>query len=179
MKFDPRYKDFDIGDYTYGAPEVVSINALAQLSVGRFCSFARGVIIILDGEHRVDWVTTYPFSALFKRFTNFKGHPATKGDVTIGNDVWVGRNAQIMSGVTIGDGAVIGARAVVTKSVPPYSVCAGNPGEIKKKRFSDDIIEKLLEIQWWNFPEEKLVRAIPFMLSNDIEKFIALCEKIK
>jgi virginiamycin A acetyltransferase len=179
MNVDPQYRKYDIGDYTYGKPNVLEVENPANLTIGKFCAFGEGVVIVLSGDHRVDWVTTYPFSVVFRNFTGVKGHPATKGDVVIGNDVWIGMNALILTGVTIGDGAVIGARAVVTKDVPPYSLYAGNPGAVRKKRFGDDAIEKLLEIKWWDFPDEKLIRIIPFMLANDVERFINMCEKIK
>lgn len=73
-----------------------------------------------------------------------------------------------MSGVHIGDGAVIAANAVVVKDVPPYALCAGNPGVIKKKRFSDDVIEKLLKIQWWNWDVPEIRKASPLLMSEDI-----------
>ena len=77
-----------------------------------------------------------------------------------------------MSGVNIGDGAVIGARAVVTKDIPPYSISMGNPAVVKKKRFSDDIIQSLLEIKWWNWEDQKISEHLPLLLSDDISKFI-------
>jgi acetyltransferase-like isoleucine patch superfamily enzyme len=74
--------------------------------MGAFCSVASGVQILLGGEHRPDWVTTYPFSALWAKGRHLPGHPASKGDVVIGNDVWIGAEAMILSGVTIGDGRI-------------------------------------------------------------------------
>lgn len=86
----------------------------------------------------------------------------------IGNDVWIGDHAVIVSGVTVGDGAVIGAGAVVTKDVPPYAIVGGIPAHIIRKRFSDAIIEDLLEIKWWDY-EERLFTDIPM---TDITKTI-------
>lgn len=149
----------------------------AKLKIGSFCSIADEVVIFLGGNHRPDWVTTYPFNWVFKEFDNIKGHPATKGNVVIGNDVWVGRGACILSGITIGDGAVIGANTVVTKSVDPFAVVVGNPGKMVKKRFSDEIVKKLLSIQWWNWDIQKIKEHIPLMLDNDIEKFIQEVER--
>lgn len=74
-----------------------------------------------------------------------------------------------MAGVTIGDGAIIGARAVVTKDVEPYSIVGGIPAREIRKRFAPDVIERLRELQWWNWQEEKIRKAIPAIQSGDIE----------
>lgn len=100
------YDSFPVGRHTYGNPEIIEWGEGATLSIGAFCSIAEGVAIFLGGNHRLDWVTTYPFNYLWECGAGFQGHPATKGDVVIGNDVWIGRNAAILSGVHIGDGAV-------------------------------------------------------------------------
>src|SRR4051812_5744582 len=104
---------YPIGRGTYGEPAVLNWGGEGTLRVGAFCSFARGVTIILNGEHRTDWVTTYPFPKLRDSARSLTGHVASRGDVAIGNDVWVGHGATILAGVTIGDGAVVGASAVV------------------------------------------------------------------
>ncbi len=172
MKNVKRYSKYQIGDWTYGEPEVLSWGEDTSLIIGRFCSIAKGVKIFLGGEHRVDWVTTYPFTAIMDEASAFKGHPASKGNVVIGNDVWVGRDAVILSGVEIGDGSVIGANSVVTKNVLPYSIVAGNPARIVRFRFKDCLIEDLLEIRWWDWDIEKIIEALPLILSPDIELFI-------
>lgn len=165
------------GRGSYGAPEVVSWGEGARLKIGQFCSIANGVTILLGGEHRVDWVTTYPFSFLWPQVAgHIKGHPKTKGDVIIGNDVWIGTGALILSGVTIGDGAVVGAHAVVTKNVPPYAIVGGNPAKIIRYRFDEYTIQKLLAISWWNWPDQKIAVAMEFLLSNDINTFIKYFE---
>lgn len=130
----------------------------------------------LGGDHRVDWVTTFPFNVLWEDAKNITGHPKTKGDVLIGNDVWIATESIIMSGVNIGDGAVIGARAVVTKNVPPYTIVAGNPAVVVKQRFDDNTINQLLEIKWWNWDESRIKKALPLLLNNDIEKFLRFVE---
>ena len=86
--------------------------------------------------------------------------------------MWIGTEATILSGVTIGDGVVIGARAVISKSVPPYTVVVGNPAKVVKKRFSDEQIEKLLKIKWWNWEDEKIKANIHLLLSPKIDDFI-------
>ncbi len=90
----------------------------------------------------------------------------------IGNDVWVGTGATILSGVTIGDGAVIAAKAVVTKNVPAYGIAAGNPARIVKTRFSQEVIEGLKEICWWDWPLEKIETEFPALLSADVDAFV-------
>lgn len=92
-----------------------------------------------------------------------------KGDIVIGDDVWIGYDAVILSGVTIGDGAVIGSRAVVTKDVPPYTIVGGIPAKPIRKRFCDETIEKLLEIKWWNWSEEKIMQNISAIQSGKLE----------
>lgn len=172
----PRFPQYDIGRGSYGGLSVLDFGEGSKVSIGAFCSFARGVQIFLGGEHRTDWVSTYPFSALDQRFAGIKGHPRTRGDVVIGNDVWVGREAMIMSGVTVGDGAVIGARAVVAKDVPAYGVVAGNPATLVRSRFPPETIERLLAIAWWRWPQERVDAAVPLLLSRDIDAFIAAAE---
>lgn len=167
-----KYKKYEIGRFTYGEPLIVGWNECSTLKIGSFCSIAGKVTIFLGGEHRSDWVTTYPFNVIFNEFKDIKGHPRTKGDVIIGNDVWIGSGVTILSGVTIGDGAVIGASAVVAKSVEPYSIVVGNPARVVKKRFSEEIISKLIKIKWWNWDIDKIKENIPMMLNKDILEFI-------
>jgi chloramphenicol O-acetyltransferase type B len=140
--------------------------------MGAYCSTGPGVQIFLGGEHRVDWLTTYPFSEFWEAAKTIKGHPYTKGDVNIGNDVWIGAEAIILSGVTIGDGAVIGARAVVAKDIPPYAIAVGNPARIIRQRFDEKTIEKLLEIKWWNWDDAQIEKFLPILLSQDFGAFL-------
>lgn len=172
-----RYKD-EYGDHTYGRPTIMR-SGRTRLRMGKYCSIAPGVTILLGGNHRVDWVTTYPFSAVpgWPEAAGIRGHPKTNGDVVIGHDVWLSRGCCILSGVTVGHGAVIGAEALVTRNVEPYAIIGGNPGRVIKKRFSEEIIAKLLEIAWWDWPEERIRRGLPHLLSERIEDFIAFAEQ--
>ena len=163
---------WDVGRATYGDPLVHDWGEGARLRIGAFCSIADGVQIFLGGEHRPDWVTTYPFNAMWPSAESFKGHPATKGDVTIGNDVWIAREAMILSGVTIGDGAVIGARAVVSKDVAPYAVVAGNPARVLRHRFEPAVIERLLALRWWDWDDARIEAQLPLMLASDVVAFL-------
>ena len=109
----------------------------------------------------------------FQRKYNFPKLRSVKGPVTIGNNVWIADNVMILSGVSVGDGAVLGAGSIVTKDVPPYSVAVGSPARVIKKRFSEEIIEQLLEIQWWDWPEDKIRRNQKFF-STDFSKVVSL-----
>jgi acetyltransferase-like isoleucine patch superfamily enzyme len=167
------------GKYTYsdGNPKVFYRNNDAKLVVGKFCSIASGVNIYLGGNHRTDWVTTYPFGHINQdKFTDFNGvgHPSTKGDVIIGNDVWIASNVTIMSGVTIGDGAVIANNSHVVKDVEPYSMVGGNPAKLIKYRFTKEQIENLLEIKWWDWDDDKINKYTPLLCNNNIDDFIKL-----
>lgn len=172
MAENPRYAAYEIGEWTYGSPNVGSWGEGASLRIGRFCSIASDVTIMLGGEHRMDWVTTYPFSALFEEASQYIGHPRTKGDVTIGHDVWIGYDALILSGVRVGNGAVVGARSVVTSDVAPYTVVAGNPARVVRSRFPASVVEALERIAWWDWPISKIAEAWPLLLSPDVGEFI-------
>lgn len=164
-----------VGQYTYGSPEVRWGSDDVKYTCGKFCSIASNVTVYLGGNHRTDWVTTYPFghiyTGVFGAF-NGEGHPATKGGVTIGNDVWIGDNATIMSGVRIGDGAVIANGSHVVKDVEPYAIYGGNPARLIRYRFSREQIERLLVLQWWNWDDARINENVHLMCSTDIDAFI-------
>lgn len=172
MRGNSRYQDYEIGEWTYGTPEVLQWKNSATLRVGRFCSIAKGVQIFLGGEHRTDWLTTYPFPEFWDVTVARDGYSATKGDVSIGHDVWIGRDALILSGVTIGNGAVVGAAAVVASNVPCYAVVAGNPARTIRMRFAPELVIALEQIAWWNWSDKDIRRAMRFLLSNDAHAFI-------
>lgn len=130
-----------------------------KLIIGKFCQIASGVTFIMNGaNHLQDSVSTFPFAIFgedWKGAMEGKSYP-TKGDTEIGNDVWIGFDATIMPGVKIGDGAIIGSKSVVTKDVEPYSIVGGNPARLIRKRFSEQRIEELMEMKWWDWPVEKI-----------------------
>ncbi|MHB9158913.1 MAG: CatB-related O-acetyltransferase [Thiobacillus sp.] len=164
----------EIGAHTYGAPRVRWWGERANLHIGKYCSIAEGVEIFLGGNHRTDWVSTYPFP-LFRQWPEAKhieGHPATRGDVTIGNDVWLGAGCVILSGVTIGNGAVIGCRSVVARDVPDYAIVAGNPATLVRMRFDAATISALLECSWWNWEPARIRSKMKLLLSADIDGFL-------
>ncbi|CAN1485820.1 WbbJ Acetyltransferase (isoleucine patch superfamily) [Flavobacteriaceae bacterium] len=144
-----------------------------KLIIGKFCMIASDVKFIMNGaNHLTNAVTTYPFAIFghgWEDAMEGKQYPQ-KGDIHIGNDVWIGYNATIMAGVTIGDGAIIATNATVIKDVAPYSIVGGNPATEIKKRFSVDVIERLLKIKWWNWDIEKITRNVQNLTDLDIEK---------
>jgi len=173
-----------VGEFTYGAQniEIYSWNEGTQCNIGKYCSISGHILIYLGGNHRTDWVSTYPFGHIhqdvFPSFDGY-GHPATKGDVNIGNDVWIGTHSTIMSGVTIGDGAVIANNSVVTKDVPPYTIVGGNPAKIIKQRFDQDVVDKLLEYKWWDMDPYIVNHISPLLCSGNFEELFTILEDIK
>lgn len=142
-----------------------------KIDIGRYCSIADKITIIAGGEHDMHWVSTYPFIPRWKIEKLYSmQRPRFKGDIKIGNDVWIGNNVIVLSGVTIGDGAVIGAGSIVTKNVPPYCIAAGNPAQVIKKRFKEEIIEGLLKISWWTWDKNKIMENLP--LFDDVKEFV-------
>lgn len=149
-----------------------------KVIVGNFCSIAQNCIYILDHNHNIDTVSTFPFCGQVAgplRSPHIPPH--NKGNITIGNDVWIGLNCMIMGGVTIGDGAVVAAGSVVTKDVEPYSVVGGSPAKHIKYRFDDDTMRDLLDIKWWNWNDETLLKMMPYLNSRDISQFIDKCRE--
>jgi acetyltransferase-like isoleucine patch superfamily enzyme len=163
-----RTLGYDIGEYTYGVPKVVYPQA--KLKIGKFCSISWNVTIYLGGNHKIDRIALYPFDPYDGRWPEAEGEALiTKGDVAIGNDVWIGSDVIILSGVTIGDGAAIGTGSVITADVEPYAIVAGNPAKVIKKRFRDEEIAILLEIKWWDWPEEKIRKNMHLLCSGDVD----------
>ena len=127
-----------------------------------------------SANHTMDSLSTYPFPLFFEEWGLEKKDVTkawdNKGDINIGNDVWIGYEAIIFAGVMVGDGVVIGTRAVVTKDVPPYTIVGGVPAEPIKKRFSDERIDKLIKMRWWDWTEEKIAENIEAIQSGCIEQ---------
>ena len=146
-----------------------------RLIIGKFCSIACGAKFLFNSaNHTLSSLSTYPFPLFFEEWDldNKKVDRSwdNKGDIIIGNDVWIGYEAVILAGVHIGDGAIIGARAVVTKDVPPYTIVGGVPAKPIKKRFCDEVISSLLDIQWWNWPKEKITKNIKAIQAGRIDE---------
>lgn len=168
-----------VGAYNLGSFEEQCVRYLREeqdrdkLIIGKFCSIATGVNFNLGGSenHRSEWVSAYPFSSMFPDEDLNDGY-YPKGNTVVGNDVWIGTEAMIMPGIKIGDGAIIAARSVVTRNVEPYTIVGGVPARLIKKRFTDEHIEELLKISWWNFDINIIKGLLPLLTSNRIEEFI-------
>ena len=161
-----RFPFAKIGTGSYGGLQVCRWDDKTSLEIGKFCSFASDVKIMLGGEHRLDWVTTFPFSELSPHGKGIEGHPASRGNVVIGNDVWIGAETMILSGVTIGDGAVVAARSLVTRDIGPYQIFGGTPARFLRDRFDPVTTAKLRAICWWDWPEERIAKAVPLLLGD-------------
>ncbi len=172
---------YQIGEHTYGHPKVYDWDEKTNLIIGRYTSIADDVTILLGGNHRMDWASTYPFPALedaWPEAAAIEGHPWSKGDVVIGSDVWIGNGATILSGVHIGDGAVVAARALVIKDVAPYTIVGGNPAREIRKRFDKKRIKMLLEARWWDWPEDFVRANVATLCSGDIKAVYELSKQI-
>lgn len=148
-----------------------------RLIIGKFCSIACGATFIFNSaNHRQDSLSSYTFPLFYEEWQLDKSQVAStwdnKGDIVIGNDVWIGYEATILSGVEIGDGAIIGAKAVVTKDVPPYSVVGGVPAKQIKQRFDSETIQRLRQLKWWDWSQEKIRQAIPYLKNGNIDRLL-------
>ena len=168
-----------MGDHSYDEPRLVTFfDHEGRVEVGKYSSVHHTVEIIVGGNHHPEWVSTYAFRHRFglAGAGALERQPWSQGPVIIGNDAWIGWRSVILSGVTIGHGAVVAAASVVTKNVEPYEIVGGNPARPIRRRFSDSICDALLQIAWWDWPEEKVVRHIDQLCNPDIEAFVRLHE---
>jgi len=136
-------------------PSFIVSTEQAPVSIGKYCAIGYNLKII-NRNHKTGYLN---IQGQFQRLNNFPDiNNSIKGPLTIGNNVWIGDNVIILSGVSVGNGAVIGAGSVVTKNIPPFAVAVGNPAKIIKKRFSEEIIEELIKIEWWNWTHQDIKR---------------------
>ena len=146
-----------------------------RLVIGKFCSIACGAKFLFNSaNHTMASLSTYTFPLFFEEWGLEKEKVSeawdNKGDIVIGNDVWIGYEAVILSGVPIGDGGIIGSRAVVTKDVPPYTIVGGVPAKTIRRRFNEETVRKLLELKWWDWPEESIGKNIAAIQSGRVQQ---------
>ena len=178
-----RNPNIVVGDYTY-YDDFEDVNNFERnvrylfdftgdrLVIGKFCMIASGATFIMNGgNHLTDAVTAFPFAVFGQDWQGaMEGkHYPSKGDTVIGNDVWIGHQATVMPGVRVSDGAIIAANATVTRDIEPYAIVGGNPAVTIRKRFSDEDIEDLLELRWWDWDIEKITRNVKLLTSIDLD----------
>lgn len=183
-----RNKNIIVGDFTYIADKEFENHVTHlyewnndKLIIGKFCQIASGVEFIMNGaNHQMNSITTFPFFSLDKwgAKTPDKKDMPLKGDTIIGNDVWIGQNAVIMPGVRVGDGAIIGCNSVVSKDVEPYTIVAGNPIRVIRKRFNDELIKLLENFKWWDKPIDEIMKLIPILTNSDLNETKRFLKKI-
>lgn len=153
-----------------------------RLVIGKFCSLACGVRFLFNSaNHTLGSLSTYPFPIFWgEEWGIDKSEVASawdnRGDIVVGSDVWIGYEAVVMAGVTIGDGAIVASRAVVTRDVPPYAIVGGVPARVIKRRFDPATVECLLGIRWWEWPAEKIRRALPLIRGGKVRELALFAE---
>lgn len=150
---------------------------ISNAEIGSFCSIANGVIIG-GGMHPVEWISTSPVfyegaDSVKEKYSQHSRVEPKK--VVIGHDVWIGQNVLIKQGVKIGTGAVIGMGSIVTRDIEPFAIVAGNPAKVIRKRFSDDLIGKILASNWWSMDDLKIRKAAKF--AKEPELFLRSIEE--
>ena len=140
-----KYTGIPVGKFTWGFRE---LRDDVIKSIGAYSSIAAGQRVIING-HKSDYVTTWNSEL------DYRKDLPIKRSTTIGNDVWIGAGCILLNNITIGDGAIIGAGSIITKDVPPYAVVVG-ANRLVKYRFPDEIIQKLLQMKWWEWEDEKI-----------------------
>ena len=174
-----KNKNIIVGDFTYFADTDFEKHVTHhydfigdKLIIGKFCQIAAGVNFVMNGaNHQMNAVTTFPFYIFegWKQKAPALNKLPLKGDTIIGNDVWIGQNVTILPGVHIGDGAIIGLNSVVGSDVKPYTIVAGNPAKVIRKRFDNELIKLLLKLKWWDKSIKEINELIPILTDDDLK----------
>ena len=180
-----KNKNIIVGDFTYFADIDFEKHVTHhydfigdKLIIGKFCQIAAGVNFVMNGaNHQMNAVTTFPFYIFegWKQKVPPLNKMSLKGDTIIGNDVWIGQNVTILPGVHIGDGAIIGLNSVVGSDIAPYTIVAGNPAKVIRKRFDNQLIKLLLKLKWWDKSIKEINDLIPILTDNnlaEVKKFL-------
>ena len=171
--------NIEVGEYTYFSGRDFESHVTHhypfygdKLIIGKFCQIAAGVEFIMNGaNHQMNALSTYPFYILGweQEPPDMRDLPM-KGNTVVGNDVWIGQNVTILPGVSIGDGAIIGAESVVAGDVAPYTIVAGNPARLIRRRFDHKTPALLEQLRWWDRPPEEIEGLIPLLSCGDLER---------
>ena len=183
-----KNKNIIVGDFTYFADTDFEKHVTYhydfigdKLIIGKFCQIAAGVNFVMNGaNHQMNAVTTFPFYIFegWKQKVPPLNKMPLKGDTIIGNDVWIGQNVTILPGVHIGDGAIIGLNSVVGSDVAPYTIVAGNPAKVIRKRFDNQLIKLLLKLKWWDKSIKEINDLIPILTDNNLTEVKKKLKKI-
>ena len=176
------HPNIDIGDYTYASAHTPPENwafhlapyifpqSPERLIIGKFCQIADGVTFITSSaNHRYDGFSSFPFAIFEDMDRTRPSMPDAGPDTTIGHDVWIGQGATILPGANIGTGCIIGAKAVVSGTIPPYSIVAGNPAQVRRVRFDKATTSRLLEIAWWDWPIDAIIQNEAAICGADLD----------
>lgn len=182
------HPNINVGDYTYASAHVPPADwafhlapylypgCPETLTIGRFCQFADGVTFITaSANHRYDGFSSFPFSVFLDMDRRRPSMPQTFADTIIGHDVWIGQGAKVLPGAHIESGCIIGASAVVSGHIPPYSIVAGNPAKIVRRRFDAPTVARLLELAWWDWPIAAIVAHEAAICGADLAALEAAC----
>ncbi len=175
MSRDPALPEYvEMGEHTYYDPHDVRFITWVpgeKIIIGKYCSLASGATFCTGGNHCTETVSTYPFDNFFLGRANpTRTYKGTR-DTVVGHDVWVGYRAHVLGGVRVGHGAVLGTRAVVLSDVPPYGIVVGNPARLVRYRFSKPMVERLLRIAWWDWPEARVRENVEWFY-RPVQEFV-------
>lgn len=176
------YNDFEpVADYAARIAPNLHPGAPERLTIGRFCQFAHGTrFITASADHPKRWFTTYPFAVFNHDVMDLFAAEFSKGnDTVVGHDVWIGTDAMILPGVTLGNGVIVGARAVVSRDVPSWSVVAGNPARVVRRRFPDTVCDLLDRLAWWDLPLDEIEDILPVLASADVAALEAVVARLR
>ena len=171
--------NIQVGEYTYFSGRDFESHVTHhypfygdRLIIGRFCQIAAGVEFIMNGaNHQMNALSTYPFYILgWEQSPPDLSDLPNKGDTVVGNDVWIGQNVTILPGAHIGDGAIIGAESVVSGAVEPYTIVAGNPARLIRRRFDPELQALLERLRWWDRPPEEIEKLIPLLTCGNLDR---------
>ena len=169
-----------IGRGTYGADLACHRWGNETISIGNYCSISQQVKLLAGGGHKRDNVSTFPFDVLMRgaKTASPEDRCYEHGDgISIGSDVHLGIGCSVIGSVKIGHGAVIAANATVFTDVPPYGIAVGNPARVTKYRFSEGAIAELLQVAWWDWPEE-VIRERIYSFYWNVERFLVEWQEV-